>query len=856
MNRILATICCLTFFFSASAQFNWSNPQPSGFLNNKVVFVNDSTGFIINTNGDLLKTANRGVTWNNSNYFPRCSAMDAKDSFLVIGGADTTVYISIDGANSWIKGVIKQDNVIDKIQIINKDTVFALCKNSNIGTAILYRSTDGALTWQSVTVTPNIRTFDFIDGKLGYATSYGTVFKTVNGGLAWDTIYNAPSGYGFLAMEFLDRNLGFAYKEFDGIFRTTDGGSTWSRVLASTYGRIYNFGFASTTTVFAVGEDGSLYRSTDGGTNWEFKYNHTGDRFGIYSCFFTSATTGYFAGLRGVIFKTIDGGNSYMDYSPFYNDVRPISFPTPSVGYAGVWWNLYKTTNGGQSWAKLPIITDDTSNQRFTYLHFYSADSGLAFAESPVRMYKTTNGGLNWQPVDLPIPYYQTEYISGFFTIKNTIYINLKAAYGNYMLQSMDRGETWRTLYQSQYGTVRNLFFVDEQTGYGTLGPYLYKTIDSAKTWTTILTSSGYAYSSLWFVNPAVGYLGGSGGANYRTLDSGKTWQFMYVYPDNANFYDVFAIRFFNEKIGYLTSGYGGIYKTFNGGKNWKPDMGATWDCHTIEMTTDTTLFIGGDYGTLLSKDMREYDIDSLSASLEPTCNARITAIVSAALSRVDSIWVEYGAGGKFRSVQSNPLSVRDSTVKADILLQGLSSDSIYRVRIKLFYRNSYYYSDSINFRPGGLPKPVITLNGTTLSSSTPSGNQWFLDGNPITGATNATYQPVTGGTYTVQQTQNGCKSSMSQGLNYTATAIIDPVLAESIQILPNPVRSILRIKNKGLKKLRLTMVDIGGRIIEVVQTSKAEELWNVDSLSAGIYTLLIEDLTTHRRTTAKLVKW
>lgn len=93
-------------------------------------------------------------------------------------------------------------------------------------------------------------------------------------------------------------------------------------------------------------------------------------------------------------------------------------------------------------------------------------------------------------------------------------------------------------------------------------------------------------------------------------------------------------------------------------------------------------------------------------------------------------------------------------------------------------------------------------------------------------------------------------------GFNYTATAIIDPVLAESIQILPNPVRTTLWIKNRESKKLRITVVDIGGRIIRVIQTSKTEELINVQSLSAGIYTLLIEDLNSHRKTGSKLVKW
>ncbi|HYW71219.1 MAG TPA: right-handed parallel beta-helix repeat-containing protein, partial [Pyrinomonadaceae bacterium] len=67
-------------------------------------------------------------------------------------------------------------------------------------------------------------------------------------------------------------------------------------------------------------------------------------------------------------------------------------------------------------------------------------------------------------------------------------------------------------------------------------------------------------------------------------------------------------------------------------------------------------------------------------------------------------------------------------------------------------------------------PTPTITPGGATtfcqggsvdLSSSSASGNQWYLNGNPIGGATNQVYSATATGNYTVTVTDgNGCSST------------------------------------------------------------------------------------------------
>ena len=100
--------------------------------------------------------------------------------------------------------------------------------------------------------------------------------------------------------------------------------------------------------------------------------------------------------------------------------------------------------------------------------------------------------------------------------------------------------------------------------------------------------------------------------------------------------------------------------------------------------------------------------------------------------------------------------------------------------------------SASANVTINPLP-PTPTISGTltfcagsntTLTSDSASGNQWYLGGNPIVGATNQNYVATAGGSYTVQVTDgNGCVSAMS------AAAVV-------VQNNPPPVPTIAGTTN------------------------------------------------------------
>ncbi len=104
---------------------------------------------------------------------------------------------------------------------------------------------------------------------------------------------------------------------------------------------------------------------------------------------------------------------------------------------------------------------------------------------------------------------------------------------------------------------------------------------------------------------------------------------------------------------------------------------------------------------------------------------------------------------------------------------------------------------------------PTISQTGSQLTSSSATGNQWYLNGNIISGATSQTYNVLQTGNYTVIVTTNGCNSSSSSSLNVDVTGISEAnVQSSNILLYPNP--------NNGQFTLTFTTVEISDYTIQL----------------------------------------
>jgi len=108
--------------------------------------------------------------------------------------------------------------------------------------------------------------------------------------------------------------------------------------------------------------------------------------------------------------------------------------------------------------------------------------------------------------------------------------------------------------------------------------------------------------------------------------------------------------------------------------------------------------------------------------------------------------------------------------------------------------------SPNFNVVVNPLPStPVITQNGDTLSSSANTGNQWYLDGALIPGATGKQHIAVYTGTYTVVVTVNECASAVSNGILVLPVSVAVEKANRTLEIYPNPNTGEFNIKVETL---------------------------------------------------------
>ncbi|MCX6252057.1 MAG: T9SS type A sorting domain-containing protein [Bacteroidetes bacterium] len=160
-------------------------------------------------------------------------------------------------------------------------------------------------------------------------------------------------------------------------------------------------------------------------------------------------------------------------------------------------------------------------------------------------------------------------------------------------------------------------------------------------------------------------------------------------------------------------------------------------------------------------------------------------------------------------------------------------------------------YAVSVNPVP---PTPVITLvaTGDALTSDALAGNQWYLDGILIPGATSQTYVPTQTGHYTVVVTINGCSSAVSNDIYFVMTGIEPLVNGSSVSVYPNPGDGLftLNITTKELMTLDLSVVNNLGITIYQQKDLKIKgtqsSSLDLRSQPDGVYSIILKNNNKH----------
>lgn len=141
----------------------------------------------------------------------------------------------------------------------------------------------------------------------------------------------------------------------------------------------------------------------------------------------------------------------------------------------------------------------------------------------------------------------------------------------------------------------------------------------------------------------------------------------------------------------------------------------------------------------------------------------------------------------------------------------------------------------------------TVAYSGGVLTSSSSTGNQWYLNGNAISGATSQSYTPTQNGNYTVVVTSNGCPSAASNA--YTVTGLgIEELNVYQLSVYPNPSQGEFSVSfNASITEAyTIKVYDEVGRLVynENIENQNGQYIKEVKlgEVASGIYNVTLSN--------------
>ena len=236
-----------------------------------------------------------------------------------------------------------------------------------------------------------VRTINVSGTNLFVGTSADGIFRSTNEGTSWTPVNTGLSSLYVNAFTVSGTNL-FAGTEGSGVFRSTNNGTSWSATSALTDPYVYAL-TVSGTNLFA-GTDGSdgVYLSTNNGTNWVAAGSGlTNTRIRALTISGTNLFTGTFGG--GVFLSTNNGTSWTPSSSGLTNTyVNAITVSGTNL-FASTEGGIFLSTNNGTTWA---AASTGLTN---TYTHAIAFSATNLFAGTEDGVFFSTNNGTNWTQV-------------------------------------------------------------------------------------------------------------------------------------------------------------------------------------------------------------------------------------------------------------------------------------------------------------------------------------------------------------------------------------------------------------------------------------------------------------------------
>ena len=312
-----------------------------------------------------------------------------------------------------------------------------------------------------------------------------------------------------------------------GLFRTTDGGTTWTpiadgKIPVGSMGSIAVADSDPNIIYVGTGSDGvrsnvstgrGVYRTTDGGTTWQFVGLYNAGQIGAVRIHPTNPNVVWVAANGDAFKRNTDRG-------------------------------VFKTEDGGKTWRKVLYVSDGVGamdvelqpgnpNVVYAWMSRLERKPWTIISGSPDGgFFKSTDGGNTFTNITSGLP---TDLIGkANLAVTNAkpdrIYALVEALPGGGLYRSDDVGQTW-TLINSQGSLIQRPFYYTTLGADPTNADVLYagaesffKSTDGGKTFSVMRTPHGDNHD-IW-INPKDGNTmiqSNDGGANV-SFDGGRSW--------------------------------------------------------------------------------------------------------------------------------------------------------------------------------------------------------------------------------------------------------------------------------------------------------------------------------------------
>ena len=473
--------------------------------------------------------------------------------------------------------------------------VYAVTGDPDTTPGTLYKSTDGGDTWKALAGSRLQVVATAPDQPSTVYTAGDRLLRSRDGGQTWTDLTPPSAGelHVITSLAVLPGDVLFA-ADRSTVLRSADGGGTWSAVASEAAG-------FTPLTVLAAPADPShvayasrraIYVSADGGLSFRLAARPPSegtDPQEIAGFTLSPSNPGtYYTMLSGnpKVFRSDDRAATWRVAgtlplsSPGGGQVLLVDPRTPDRVYAGAYLGLFKSVDGGRSWARsetglpfryglpVPIFSLAAAPSQPDALYAGTSEWGVARSRSAGERWQTgLETGLNdsWvQILKFPRP--------------DTVLLVLGG--GARSFRSTDGGHTWQPFARglsSQNGLTDIAWAPGHpETLYALNGIALWRSSNAGETWKRIVTTRA---SRVAILNSST-FLVNSDCDLFRTGDGGKTWKKvlrceaakgdiariddLQVDPRNAKTIYAFTAVSNENDFGYFA------YRSRDGGLTWK----------------------------------------------------------------------------------------------------------------------------------------------------------------------------------------------------------------------------------------------------------------------------------------------